>query len=156
MCWNQGLLCGTPCVRGRTPGVSPSGAGRALSRPSAFLSWFCLTIRKLASVSVFMCVFCLFPVLHGVNDGADCNAPPSLTLDHCTEVRSRAHNLSLEIKKGPWQTFCASEWPTVHLKCSLEGTFGFTLIFEVKAIVFQRGPGSHQDQQPYLFQNSLP
>ena len=30
---------------------------------------------------------------------------PSLTLDHCTEVISRAHNLSVEIKKGPWQIF---------------------------------------------------
>ena len=42
------------------------------------------------------------------------------------------------------------------------GDFWFTLIFEVKAIVFQSGPGSHPDQQPYitvwqdLVQNPLP
>ena len=31
--------------------------------------------------------------------------PLSLTLDHCTEDISRAHNLSVEIMKGPWQIF---------------------------------------------------
>ena len=35
-----------------------------------------------------------------------------------------------------------------NVKWSLEGTFGLTLIFEVKAIVFQSRPGSHLDKQP--------
>lgn len=88
--------------------------------------------------------------------------PLSLTLDHWSEIRSRAHNLSVEIKKGPWRTFCASEWPTFDVGWPPEGTFDLTVIFEVKAIVFQDGPGSHPDQQPYitvwqdLVQNSPP
>jgi hypothetical protein len=76
--------------------------------------------------------------------------PLNLTLDHWTEVRSRAHNLLVEIKKGPWQTFCASEWPAFDVGWPLEGTFDLTLIFEVKAIVFQSTPGSYPDQQPYI------
>ena len=103
---------------------------------------------------VYVCFLCLFCVFRGT--GRTVTTPLSLTLDHWTEVRSRAHNLSVEIKKGPWQTFCASEWPTFNVKWSLEGTFGLTLIFEVKAIVFQSRPGSHLDQQPYLIQNSPP
>ena len=31
-----------------------------------------------------------------------------------------------------------------------EGTFDLTIIFEVKAVVFQDEPGSHLDQQPYI------
>ena len=167
---------------------SPSGAGSALSRPSAFLSWFCLFDGKQASVSVclffvsvfrhlsvcicFLCLFsgicqcvyvcflCLFCVFRGT--GRTVTTPLSLTLDHWTEVRSRAHNLSVEIKKGPWQTFCISEWPAFDVGWPPEGTFDLTLIFEVKAIVFQNGPGSHPAQQPYitvwqdLVQNPLP
>ena len=63
--------------------------------------------------------------------------PLSLTLDHWTEVRSRAHNLSVEIKKGPWQTFCASEWPTFNVKWSLEGTFGLLLSLKLKPLFFR-------------------
>ena len=37
--------------------------------------------------------------------GQAVKTPLSLTLDHCTEDISRAHNLSVEIKKGPWQIF---------------------------------------------------
>ena len=37
--------------------------------------------------------------------GQTVTMPLRLTLDHWTEVRLRAHNLSVEIKKGPWQTF---------------------------------------------------
>ncbi|GAB1289453.1 hypothetical protein APTSU1_000468300 [Apodemus speciosus] len=44
----------------------------------------------------------------------------------------RAHNLSVEVRKGKWQTFCTSEWPTF-----------------VKKIVFQES-GGHPDQVPYI------
>lgn len=82
--------------------------------------------------------------------GQTVTTPLSLTLDHWSEIRSRAHNLSVEIKKGPWRTFCASEWPTFDVGWPSEGTFDLTVIFEVKAIVFQDEPGSHLDQQPYI------
>lgn len=47
------------------------------------------------------------------------------------------HNLSVEIKKGPWQTFCASEWPTFNVKWSLEGTFGLLLSLMLKPLFFR-------------------
>ena len=53
-------------------------------------------------------------------------------------------------RKGPWHTFYASEWPTFDVGWPPEGTFDLTVIFEVKAIVFQDEPGSHLDQQPYI------
>ena len=76
--------------------------------------------------------------------------PLSLTLDNWTEVRARAHNLSVEIKKKPWHTFCATEWPAFTVGWPPEGTFDLTIIFETKAILFQEGPGSHPDQQLYI------
>jgi hypothetical protein len=82
--------------------------------------------------------------------GQTVTTPLSLTLVHWTEVRSRAYNLLVEIKKGPWQTFRTSEWPAFDVGWPLEGTFDLTLILEVKAIVFQSGPESHPDQQPYI------
>ena len=102
---------------------------------------------------MYVCFLCLFCVFRGT--GRTVTTPLSLTLDHWTEVRSRAHNLSVEIKKdlGIFLYFQVADF---NVKWSLQGTFGLTLIFEVKAIVFQSGPGSHLDQQPYLIQNSPP
>ena len=84
---------------------------------------------------VYVCFLCLFCVFRGT--GRTVTTPLSLTLDHWTEVRSRAHNLSVEIKKGPWQTFCASEWPTFNVKWSLEGTFGLLLSLKLKPLFFR-------------------
>jgi hypothetical protein len=56
----------------------------------------------------------------------------------------------VEIKKGPWQNFCACEWPTFGVDWPLEGTFDLTIIFEIKTISFQEGTGSHPDQQVYI------
>jgi hypothetical protein len=58
-----------------------SGSGSALTPPSAFQSWFYLSVRKLASVSVCMCFLCLFHFLRGVNDVANCNVPPPRKYD---------------------------------------------------------------------------
>lgn len=82
--------------------------------------------------------------------GQTVTTPLSLTLDHWTEVKSRAHNLSVQVKKGPWQTFCVSEWPTFDVGWPSEGTFNSEIILAVKAIIFQTGPGSHPDQEPYI------
>ena len=41
------------------------------------------------------------------------------------------------------EVFLPVGWPP-------EGTFDLIIIFEIKAIVFQEGPGSHPDQQPYI------
>ena len=89
---------------------------RTFPRPFAFLSWFCLSIRRRAFssvclffVSVFghlsvcvcvcvcVCLFCVCFVFSVIlDDRADCNDPPtpglSLTLDQRTEVRSFSRN----------------------------------------------------------------
>nr|AGP25479.1 gag protein [Mus caroli] len=81
--------------------------------------------------------------------GQTVTTPLTLTLDHWTEVRTRAHNLSVEVKKGPWQTFCTSEWPTFGVGWPPEGAFNLPLIFAVRRIVFQE-VGGHPDQVPYV------
>ena len=92
----------------------------------------------------FVCLFsgicqcvCFVSVFCDIRRTVMTPPPLSLTLDHWTEVRSRAHNLSVEIKKGPWQTFCASEWPTFNVKWSLEGTFGLLLSLKLKPLFFR-------------------
>ncbi|XP_057352794.1 uncharacterized protein LOC130682450 [Manis pentadactyla] len=76
--------------------------------------------------------------------------PLSLTLGHWTEVRARAHDLSVEVKKEPWQTFCTSEWPTFNVGWPPEGTFDLSTLLAVKAVVFQNSTRGHPDQQPYI------
>jgi hypothetical protein len=121
------------------------------TRPSASLDCFCLSNRRRTFVSlcgfIFLCLFCVFVVW---TVGQTVTTPLSLTFDHWAEVRSRVLDLSVEIKKGPWRTSCASKWPTFNIGWPPEGTFDLTLIFKVKAIVFQDGPRSHTDQQPYI------
>ncbi|KAL6035635.1 hypothetical protein STEG23_036471, partial [Scotinomys teguina] len=38
--------------------------------------------------------------------------PLSLTLSHWTDVRARAHNEGVEVRKKKWITLCEAEWPT--------------------------------------------
>lgn len=82
--------------------------------------------------------------------GQTVSTPLSLTKDHWTDVRARGQNLSVKVKKKPWMTFCSSEWPVFGVGWPAEGTFYLPTIRAVKAIVFQEGPGSHPDQQPYI------
>lgn len=58
--------------------------------------------------------------------------------------------MSVQVKKGPWWMFCSSEWTTFGVGWPPEGTFDATIISSVKSLVFQPGPGSHPDQQPYI------
>ena len=77
--------------------------------------------------------------------GQTVSIPLSLTEDHWTDIRARRRNLSVIVKKKPWQTYCTSEWPTFGVGWPPEGTFYLPTIRAVKAIVFQEGPGSHPD-----------
>ena len=54
------------------------------------------------------------------------------------------------VKKKPWQSYCTSDWPTFGVGWPPEGTFYLPTIRAVKAIVFEEGPESHPDQQPYI------
>ena len=81
---------------------------------------------------------------------ADGDDPFVLTKDYWIDIRARRQNLSVEIKKKPWQTFCISEWPTFGVGCPPIGTFDLPTIRAMKAIVFQEGPGLYPDQQLYI------
>nr|QJT93252.1 gag protein [Syconycteris australis gammaretrovirus] len=81
--------------------------------------------------------------------GQSNSTPLSLTLDHWRDVKTRAHNLSVEVKKGKWQTFCSSEWPSFGVGWPPEGTFNLSVVCAVKRIIFQ-GSGGHPDQVPYI------
>lgn len=101
---------------------------------------------------VILLVFCVGCLSYFVDRMGQTVTPPplSLMLYHWTEVRTRAHNLSVEVKKKKWQTFCSFEWPTFGARWPPIGTFNLDVICAVKDIIFQREPGSHPDQQPYI------
>ncbi|XP_045636765.1 uncharacterized protein LOC123781347 [Ursus americanus] len=82
--------------------------------------------------------------------GQTISTPLCLTTRHWSEVRARAHNLSIEVNKNKWVTFCASEWPTFGVGWPPGGSFNLTPILAVKAVVFQPNPHGHPDQQPYI------
>nr|XP_025840983.1 uncharacterized protein LOC112909312 [Vulpes vulpes] len=103
--------------------------------------------------SVYVCLFCVFlPVLllpahlFSTPAGQTVTTPLSLTLDHWKEVASREHNLSVEVRRRKWVTFCSSEWPTLNIGWPRNGTFNIDIILQVKAPVSQPGPHGHPDQ----------
>ncbi|XP_015355555.2 proline-rich receptor-like protein kinase PERK9 [Marmota marmota marmota] len=103
---------------------------------------YCLVLSVSCDVAFTVCVSFIM--------GQSTSMSLSLTLDHWTEVRFRAQNLSFSVKCRTWQTFCASEWPTFGVGWPPGGSFYSPLIRKVRDIVFQPGPHSHPDQQPYI------
>lgn len=82
--------------------------------------------------------------------GQTLTTPLSLTLTHFSDVQARAHNLSVEVRKGRWRTFCSSEWPTLHVGWPRDGTFDLSVILQVKMKVMDPGPQGHPDQVAYI------
>jgi hypothetical protein len=68
--------------------------------------------------------------------GQTTSTPLTITLDHWMDVKERAHNLSVEVKKKKWQTLCASEWPSYQTGWPPEGSFLLDKIEEVKERIF--------------------
>ena len=62
--------------------------------------------------------------------------PLSLITDHFKEVKMRARDLSVEIKKDKLITFCSTEWPTFHVGWPPEGTFDLETVHRVQDIIF--------------------
>ena len=75
--------------------------------------------------------------------------PLSLMTDHFSDVRARAHNLFLLVKKSKLITFCSAEWPTFHVWWPLEGTFQLSIIQAVMEKIMAPDPWGHPDQVPY-------
>ena len=123
----------------------------ALERPSDSLSclWSTRSRRRFWFLFCLSLVFALVVSTIILEMGQSVSTPLSLTLEHWKEVQVRAHNQSVEVRKGPWQTFCASEWPTFGVGWPPEGAFDLSLIAAVRRIVFQE-EGGHPDQIPYI------
>ncbi|XP_075860509.1 uncharacterized protein LOC105879054 [Microcebus murinus] len=79
--------------------------------------------------------------------GRPLSTPLSILASHFKDVRARAHDLSLEVKKGKFVTLCEAEWPAFGLGWPQEGSFHASLI-EVKEVVL--GHHGHLDQIPYM------
>ena len=82
--------------------------------------------------------------------GQTISTPLGLTLKHWTEIKTRTHNLSVDVRKRCWRTFCFTEWPAFDVGWPPEGTLDLIVISAVKDSVLQRRPGSQPDQVPYI------
>jgi hypothetical protein len=82
--------------------------------------------------------------------GQEQTTPKSLILSHFSEVKERALNAGLVIKKGKFNTFCSAEWPTFGVGWPIQGSLSLDLITKVKAVIFRPGNRGHPDQVPYI------
>ena len=78
------------------------------------------------------------------------STPLSLMTDHFSDIRARAHNLSLLVKKSKLITFCSAKWPAFWVGWPLEGTFQPSIIQAVKEKIMAPDPRGHLDQVPYV------
>ena len=62
------------------------------------------------------------------------STPLSLMIDHFSDVRARAYNLSLLVTKSKLITFFSAEWPTYQVGWPPEGTFQPSIIQVVKEL----------------------
>jgi hypothetical protein len=70
----------------------------------------------------------------------------SLILFHFPEVKKKALNAGLVIKKGKFDTLCSAEWPTFGVGWPIQGSLSLDLITKVKAVIFQPGNQGQPDQ----------
>lgn len=112
---------------------------RPATRPSdSFQEFWSTQSQRLVlslSLEVFVSVFIV--CVTELEMGQTVTTPLILTQNHWIDVKTRIHNLSVEVKKGPWQNFCSSEWPTFGVGWPSQGTFSLPIILAVKGVVFQ-------------------
>ena len=107
----------------------------------------CLSI---CGVCVALCVLCWLPVYFSVIMGQTTSTPLSLMINHFSDFKSRAQNLSLLVKKSKLVTFCSAEWPAFDVGWPQEGTFSLPTIRAVREKVLTPYPSGHPDQTPYI------
>ena len=71
-------------------------------------------------------------------------------INHFSDFKSKAQDLSLLVKKSKLVTFCSVEWPTFDVGWPQEGTFNPQIIQAVKERVLTPSPARHPDQTPYI------
>ena len=69
--------------------------------------------------------------------------------EYFKEVKKRACDLSVEIKKDKLITFCSAEWTSFHVGWPSEGTFDLETAHRVWDIILQP-QAEHPDQVPYI------
>ncbi|XP_059125090.1 uncharacterized protein LOC131915706 [Peromyscus eremicus] len=82
--------------------------------------------------------------------GQTVTTPLSLMLDHWSDVKARANNEGVVVKKNKWITLCEAEWVMMDVGWPREGTFNLSLISQVEGKVFAPSPHGHPDQVPYI------
>ncbi|KAL6091923.1 hypothetical protein STEG23_014325 [Scotinomys teguina] len=122
--------------------------------PSGFLLSVWNRSRAARLIIVLCClsisVLCLTLFLLEETMGQTATTPLSLTLSHWTDVRARAHNEGMEVRKKKWITLCEAEWVMMNVGWPREGTFNLSLISQVERKVFVPSPHGHPDQVPYI------
>ena len=104
--------------------------------------WSTQSQRLVLSLSLVVFVIVFIVCVTELEMGQTVTTPLTLTQNHWTDVKTRAHNLSVEVKKGPWKTFCSSKWPTFGVGWPSQGTFSRSIILAVKRVVFQTTGGA--------------
>ena len=94
--------------------------------------------------------FSLSPTICSLTMGQGESTLLSLMTDHFSDVRARAHNFSLLVKKSKLITFCSAEWPAFQVGWPPEGTFQPSIIQAVKKKIMAPVPWGHPDQVPYV------
>ena len=129
------------------PLFSVDDSGSPLLNSQRLLSYFqiCLwTPEGLFFLSVCLSVWqsVLFVLLYPrlINPGMmgqrqSSPTPLSLMTEHFKEVKKRAHDLSVKIKKDRLITFCTTEWPSFHVGWPSEGTFNLETAHQVRDII---------------------
>ena len=83
------------------------------------------------------------------------STPLSLMTDHFSDVRVRAYDLSLLVKKNKLITFCSAEWPTFQVRWPPEGTFQPSIIQAVKEKIMAPDPWGHLGQVHMLWSGKI-
>ena len=107
---------------------------RPVTRPSDSFQelWLTQSRRLVLFLSLVAFVIVFIMCVTELNVGKTVTTPLTLTQNHWTDVMTRANNLSSDVKKGPWQTFCSSKWPAFSVGWPSQGNFSLPVILGVK------------------------
>lgn len=76
--------------------------------------------------------------------------PLTIIIDHFRDVRKRASNSNMEIRKDKLATLCRSEWPAFGVGWPPEGTLDRSVIRRVKEKIFLSEPNGYPGHIPYI------
>lgn len=101
-------------------------------------------------VCLFVSLCFVFIYFYFAGMGQATSTPLDLVLSHMSEVKERAHNIGVKVRKSKLKTFCISEWPTFRVEWPREGTCDLQVVQRVQDVILNPGPSRHPDQVPYI------